>query len=155
MKGLTHTTKTIIWVIALTAALVVVLLVSTTRNDGRVAGNDPSEDRLSAMLTNVEPTTFLELINQQDTIILDVRTPEEYEQERIEGARNIDFYAPDFAQTLAALDRNAPYAVYCRSGNRSGQTLELMRSMGFTNVTHLTGGILAWNARGYSVCQRC
>ncbi len=81
-------------------------------------------------------------------VLLDVRTPEEYSEGHIAGSDNIDFYETAFADSIAALDRDDSYVVYCRSGNRSGQTLELMRQLGFTDVTDVSGGIVAWQEAG-------
>ena len=85
--------------------------------------------------------------------VLDVRTPEEFNEVRIAGSSNLDFYAPDFDDRLDALDKTLPYFVYCRSGNRSGQTLDTMRELGFEEVYNLDGGIVAWNEAGFPVEQ--
>ena len=77
-------------------------------------------------------------------VILDVRTPEEFDAGHLEGATLIDFYEPDFADRIADLDRDTPYLLYCRSGNRSGSAAELMEELGFTDVTDVDGGINAW-----------
>ena len=77
-------------------------------------------------------------------VILDVRTPEEYAEARIEGATLLDFYRPDFAERLAELDRDVPYVLYCRSGNRSQQAREIMEDLGFTDVSDIEGGMVAW-----------
>ncbi|MHA7861551.1 rhodanese-like domain-containing protein [Tessaracoccus sp. Y36] len=69
-----------------------------------------------------------------DAVFLDVRTPDEYDAGHVDGARNIDFYAPDFADQLAELPRDATYVVYCQSGNRSGQAKTAMDELGFTDV---------------------
>ncbi len=79
-----------------------------------------------------------------DLVVLDVRTPEEFAEGHLDNAVNVDFYANDFAGNLAALDKNVPYVLYCRSGNRSGTTAEQMRSLGFTEVYEVDGGILSW-----------
>ena len=81
-------------------------------------------------------------------VILDVRTPEEYAEGHLDGAVLVDFYEPDFADQLAALDTDVPYLVYCRSGNRSGQTIPLMQQLGFDSAVDVDGGILAWAAAG-------
>jgi len=81
-------------------------------------------------------------------VLLDVRTPEEYSEGHIAGSDNIDFYESVFADNIAQLDRDASYVVYCRSGNRSGQTTELMKQLGFTDVTDISGGIVAWQSDG-------
>lgn len=84
----------------------------------------------------------------EDLVILDVRTPEEFAERHLEGAEMIDFYRTDFAEQIADLDPDVPYLVYCRSGNRSGQTVALMRELGFSNVSDVDGGILSWNQAG-------
>lgn len=82
------------------------------------------------------------------TIVLDVRTPAEYAGGHLPAAQNIDIEGSDFATRIAALDKTAPYAVYCRSGNRSGAALEQMSAAGFTHVYDLAGGIGAWQVMG-------
>ncbi|MGI9646410.1 MAG: rhodanese-like domain-containing protein [Ilumatobacteraceae bacterium] len=84
-------------------------------------------------------------------VILDVRTPEEFADGHLEGAVLVDFYEPSFAEELAALDPTVPYVLYCRSGNRSGQTLAIMDDLGFEAVEDLGGGIVAWEAAGLPV----
>ena len=71
--------------------------------------------------------------------MLDVRTPEEFAEGHVEGATLIDFYEPDFAERIAALDRDATYVVYCRSGNRSATAATRMRAEG---LDVLDGGAL-------------
>ena len=82
-------------------------------------------------------------------VVLDVRTSEEFASQRLPDATMIDFYSPDFAEQIADLDRDAPYLMYCRSGNRSGQTAELMKELGFTNVQDVDGGIVSWLDAGH------
>lgn len=82
------------------------------------------------------------------TIVLDVRTPAEYASGHLPQAQNIDIEAGDFATKIASLDKNATYAVYCRSGNRSGVALEQMAGVGFTHLYDLDGGIGAWQSMG-------
>lgn len=88
---------------------------------------------------------------QDDLVILDVRTPEEFDEGHIDGATMLDFYRSDFADQLAALDREVPYVLYCRSGNRSSQARAMMSDLGFTTVDDIDGGILAWQSAGFPV----
>jgi rhodanese-related sulfurtransferase len=106
----------------------------------------------SATLESVSPDTAATIITE-DTgeIILDIRTPEEFDQGVIEGAINIDFYEPTFSSDLDALDKDAHYIVYCRSGNRSGQAMSTFADLGFTNVTEIDGGIADWYETGLPV----
>lgn len=89
------------------------------------------------------------LTNPPDNlVILDVRTPEEFAEGHIEGATMIDFYRDDFADQIAELDPDVPYLLYCRSGNRSGQTAALMERLGFADVADVDGGVLSWGEAG-------
>ncbi|HHC09546.1 MAG TPA: rhodanese-like domain-containing protein [Actinobacteria bacterium] len=83
-----------------------------------------------------------------DLVVLDVRTPEEFAAGHLPGAINVDFYASDFADQLDRLDKDVPYLLYCRSGNRSGQTMPILEDLGFSEVYELAGGILSWEAAG-------
>jgi rhodanese-related sulfurtransferase len=80
-----------------------------------------------------------------DSLILDVRTEDEYNDGIIPNAINIDFYkGQDFITELEKLDKNLNYFVYCRSGARSGKACEIMNELGFENAYNLSGGILDW-----------
>jgi len=80
-----------------------------------------------------------------DTVLIDVRTPAEFATGHLEGAVNIDVQAPDFDARVAELDPNGTYLVYCRSGNRSGQAIDRMQAMGFTELTNI-GSVAEANA---------
>ncbi len=88
---------------------------------------------------------------REDFLLLDIRTPAEFERERIPGAVNLDFHAASFREDLSSLDRQQTILLYCRSGNRSGQSLGLFQELGFKDVRHLEGGILAWRGAGLPV----
>lgn len=100
------------------------------------------------VLEDVSPDEAYKIIkkntNNPDFTVLDVRTVDEYRSGHLAHAKNIDFYGESFRDQLDALDKNDTYVIYCRSGGRSGQTLELMEELGFTHVYNITGGILNW-----------
>lgn len=73
----------------------------------------------------------------EDAVIVDVRSPSEYEAGHLNGAVLLDLNAGQFAAELPTLDPEAEYLVYCRSGNRSGQAVAMMEGEGFVNVTDL------------------
>ena len=80
-----------------------------------------------------------------NSVILDVRTPEEVEDGIIGDAIHLDIYTGQaFVDALEKLDKNKNYYVYCRSGNRSGQACAIMNSLGFAHAYNLKGGILEW-----------
>ena len=114
-------------------------------------GGGVSATATEPRLETVDAARFAEVVNDGSDrlVILDVRTPEEFAAAHIPRAINLDYYRASFPSDLAALDRDAEYAVYCRSGNRSGETLLLMEGLGFTNVSHLGGGVIDWHESGF------
>jgi rhodanese-related sulfurtransferase len=81
--------------------------------------------------------------------ILDVRTADEYQVSHIEQSQNVDFYKEGFSERLAQLDKDQTYLIYCRSGNRSGKTLTLMKKLGFKRVYNMHGGIGLWHKQKF------
>jgi rhodanese-related sulfurtransferase len=75
--------------------------------------------------------------NNSTATIIDVRTPSEFADGRVEGAVNFDVQGAEFEASLAKLDKNAEYIVYCRSGNRSAIAVQIMADAGITNVVDL------------------
>ena len=80
---------------------------------------------------------------KENSIIIDVRTKEEYDSGHIKNAINIDFYGPDFEKQISALDKNKNYFIYCRSGHRSHEANKVMKSLGIKNIFELEGGIMS------------
>ena len=92
-----------------------------------------------------------DLENESDPIILDVRTPEEFETSRIPKSINIDFYNPEiFMQEIGKLDKDRSYYIYCRTGVRSANSCHLMKELGFAKTYNLIGGIVDWNGETIS-----
>jgi rhodanese-related sulfurtransferase len=113
-------------------------------------GGDTSEPG-ELRLVSVQEGAAIQAEPPSDLVILDVRTPEEFAEGHLDGAVMIDFYDLDFADQLAELDPDVPYLLYCRSGNRSGQTLAIMEELGFSDVADVDGGINQWQAAGLPV----
>ena len=143
-----------------TAALVLAAVLAATLVTSGCSGSADSPIAVSAGPTAASaPTSGAELgaaefaaaLKRPDTTIVDVRTPQEYAEGHLAGAVNIDVSSPDFAAQVATLDPTAPYAVYCRSGNRSGVAVATMVEQGFTSAYHLGGGIGAWQSAGGEV----
>ena len=85
---------------------------------------------------------------EPNIVVLDVRTPGEFAQGHLANAINVDFQNGYFEQEIAKLDKNATYAVYCRSGNRSGEAVKVMEDLGFTDMYDMNGGVIDWAAAG-------
>ena len=85
------------------------------------------------------------LVQDDNALILDVRTQLEVEEGMIPKALLIDIQnAPDFIRKANELDKSKNYYVYCRSGSRSAQACMILNSLGFPNTYNLLGGILEW-----------
>ena len=83
----------------------------------------------------------------EDAIVIDVRTPAEYEMSHITNAVNVNVQDDSFAQTAATLDPDKTYIVHCTKNpadGRSSRALETLRELGFTNLYSLEGGYVAW-----------
>ena len=97
-------------------------------------------------MINLSESEWVKLHDEsEESVIIDVRTDDEFSTGYIEGAVNIDFYMGNkFISEIDKLDKSKSYFIYCKSGARSGQTCELMKQKGFKKVYNLEGGILGW-----------
>ena len=86
-------------------------------------------------------------------MVLDVRTPGEFTRGHLEGAVLVDYRSPGFRKELESQDRTKTYLVYCRTGNRSGGALKIMKELGFRSYYHLEGGIKMWQEEGFPVVR--
>lgn len=102
-------------------------------------------------IENMEATAFAEKIKATPNAqILDVRTPEEFTSEHIDNALNINWLSNDFVTNTEKLDKSKPVFVYCKSGGRSAKATAKLEELGFKEIYELQGGILKWNAAGFS-----
>lgn len=93
----------------------------------------------------VKQKKFEKLLKKKNTVLLDVRTPEEYKEGHIPGSILIDFLKKDgFKENVSTLDKNKTYLLYCRSGKRSNNAKVLMNEMGFSKLIDLKGGFSEW-----------
>jgi rhodanese-related sulfurtransferase len=88
---------------------------------------------------------FAKKMQHRKTIILDVRTPDEYKEGHIKNAINYNVLdSPSFDRQISTLKKNKKYLLYCKSGVRSGKALVKMQQKGLKHSYHLSGGISAW-----------
>ncbi|WP_245833621.1 rhodanese-like domain-containing protein [Nonlabens spongiae] len=102
----------------------------------------------SEHITIVGFNTFQKAVAQENVQIVDVRTPEEFEEGTIGKAVNIDFFDKEnFKSEFLKFDKTKPIYIFCRSGNRSQKAAHRLVDMGFENVIDLEGGYLNWVAK--------
>lgn len=83
--------------------------------------------------------------NSENSLIIDVRTQDEFKDGHIENSLNFNIYdAVKFIEEISKLDKKASVHVYCKSGVRSLQACEIIKGMGFSKVFNLIGGITEW-----------
>ena len=102
---------------------------------------------------NMGVKEFAQLVACSDVVVLDVRTAEEFAEDHLSCAINIDVKGENFL-TLArdVLPREGCIAVYCRSGRRSALACSMLAREGY-QVVNLEGGILAWKEEGQPVTK--
>ncbi|NQT09521.1 rhodanese-like domain-containing protein [Candidatus Bathyarchaeota archaeon] len=102
-----------------------------------------------ADVTVAEAKTLIE--ERPDMVILDVRTPSEFDDGHIEGAINIP--VDYLAERLNELSKDNELLVYCRTGNRSARAVGILDESGFTKIFHMDAGITGWIDAGYPVVE--
>ena len=103
------------------------------------------------IIENLNAKEFAEAIKSGEVLLLDVRTPKEYQGGHIQHSGNINFYASDFKKKLDLINPNQKVYIYCYSGDRSLKTAKMLANRGFKEVYNLEKGILDWNASSYSL----
>lgn len=103
---------------------------------------------------NIPVTEAAELLaNDKTVVVLDIRTPEEFEKGHIQGAKLIDYMADDFESKIGKLNKDVTYLMHCASGGRSGRAMKKFRKAGFKSVLHLKEGFRGWQAAGQPVAR--
>lgn len=111
---------------------------------------DKQTDTIVRNLSVIQADSLIQAnIGNPDFIIIDVRTPSEYNTGFIQGAININYYASNFGAIIDTLNRNKMYLVYCGSGTRSAKARDTMHAKHFVTVYNMLGGTGAWVSAGY------
>ena len=85
-----------------------------------------------------------EMAKTKGVVFLDVRTPKETAEGKIQNAREADVMNAAFKQKISQMDKDKSYVVYCRSGRRSQLASRIMANAGFGKVYNMKGGYQAW-----------
>lgn len=99
-----------------------------------------SQAQVDPQSTILNSAAFKDSISQKKVQLIDVRTPQEYQDGHIRDAVNIDFFSDDFSEDFKQFDKQQPIYIYCKSGNRSGKAAKKLSDMGFEKIYDLKGG---------------
>lgn len=83
-----------------------------------------------------------EIIENELTVVIDVRTADEFNSFRIKNSINIDYYSKNFLDSISSYKEKKNIILYCRSGRRSYYAAKLMQEKGFNKIYNLKGGVL-------------
>lgn len=127
-------------------SIIVLMLITMASSVGCTTQkpSQTSKDTQTLEVINVSPEKAKEMIEENDNIIvLDVRTEEEFKEGHLEGAILLpDNQISNKAESILP-DKDAKIIVYCRSGRRSAGASEALSQLGYSNVFDL-GGITSW-----------
>jgi|TARA_B110000116_G_C16699214_1_gene518932 rhodanese-related sulfurtransferase len=120
-----------------TTALILALVIT-----GQVAAKDISQSQLQTIMKN-----------EQQVIVLDVRTVEEFEQGHIPNAVNIPH--KELEARLAELSgaKNTQVVIYCRSGRRAEVAKQVLVKSGFNQLDHLSGDFNEWTSNNLPISK--
>jgi rhodanese-related sulfurtransferase len=84
----------------------------------------------------------------EDLVVLDVRTKEEYDKAHLKNAVLLDYRQPSFPAEIEKLDKNKTYIIYSGNDGRSANTFQLMKELRFSDAHYIDGGIDQWQKQG-------
>lgn len=105
----------------------------------------PAVTNSTVAFENIDVDEFQKKIQEENTVILDVRTSAEIQMGMIEGAIHADINQPDFQEKISRLDKGKTYLVYCKVGGRSSRACAEMAQMDFKSLFNLKGGYTSWS----------
>jgi rhodanese-related sulfurtransferase len=120
------------------------ILLFSCQPEKSASDNSSSEVDQKVSVKSIGATEFQNLSKEADSIILDVRTPEEVAQGKIPNAIVIDIYDSDFETKVTQLPKEKSILIYCSAGVRSAKAGEYLTANGYTSVYHLQGGLGDW-----------
>ena len=93
---------------------------------------------------SISPKKFKKEICKKNSVIIDVRSAEEYGIEHIHKSINIDYQSPNFNLRIDSLNKNNRYFLYCGTGKRSKKAYDQLKNKGFKKIFDLEGGLESW-----------
>jgi rhodanese-related sulfurtransferase len=117
--------------------------VSTALAEGPPAATSPTT-RPAKLRKDVDAEQFDKLRQEKQNVVLDVRTPREFERGHVPGAVNVNIDSPDFEQAMKKMEPGKTYLVYCAAGVRSARACDKLERMEFKSLYNLLGGMKEW-----------
>ena len=132
-----------------TLLLFLVICMFSACSSKEEPNSEPNQDANSTsqefQFTNMKALEAAKILKDNPkVVVLDIRTPAEFNEGHIPNAVNIDYKAYGFESELDKLDRDTTYLMHCRSGRRSANSFETFKKLGFKNIIHMDDGILGW-----------
>ena len=127
------------WVLSAAALILIVLLIAT------------EVSKKLRKFKDISPAEAARIVGNDDNLVLDVRDPDEFKSGHLRGAKLIPLGS--LAGKLSEIEKfkDKTVLVYCRSGNRSATAANILCRAGFSDVSNLAGGIIAWQSEHYPV----
>ena len=99
-------------------------------------------------IQEISPQDTAAALKRGDTLLIDVRDPDEWQEGHIPGAKNFSRGTVELEIEEAAPDLSTPIITHCGGGGRSALAAESLQRMGYKNVRSMAGGLKAWKAAG-------
>ena len=93
-------------------------------------------------ILDIDYKKMSEILDRESTVLIDVRTIDEFNSFRIKNSINIDYYSKNFLDSISSYREKKNIILYCRSGRRSYFAAKLMQEKGFNKIYNLKGGVL-------------
>ena len=93
-------------------------------------------------ILDIDYKKMSKILDRDSTVLIDVRTVDEFNSFRIKNSINIDYYSKGFLDLISSFKDKKNIILYCRSGRRSYYAAKLLQQKGFNNIYNLEGGVL-------------
>ena len=128
--------------ITLKSVLVFVIALIVAQANGADSKSAPPATQPAVKKISLEE--FEKMRKDKGAVVLDVRTPREFEAGHVPGAVNIPWQSPDFDKQVEKLDKSKTYLVHCYSGSRSAAATKEMTKLNFDHLFDFSGGMRAY-----------
>ncbi|MBL4712623.1 MAG: rhodanese-like domain-containing protein [Gammaproteobacteria bacterium] len=103
----------------------------------------------------LSPSMAIRLMNNDDdALILDIRTAAEYKKGHIKGAKNVPMNELSASMKNYSKHKDKPVLIYCNTGNTATRAIKTLKKADFEQVSNLEGGIAAWKEANMPLSQK-